>query len=155
MEAQREVLERQRAEYKDKARSLKAYIEQLTDTVAKCGTHPHLLEAVHTHTQGEKNETHAQLEEDLTQAQNDAQFYEQEAARIGELLGAEEEKEKTKTTYVVQEDAAGEWRWKLLAGNHQVIADSGESYRHKQDCLHGIELVKNSKDAPVKEKGKH
>ena len=30
-----------------------------------------------------------------------------------------------------------------------VIADSGEGYFNKQDCLHGIELVKGAYNAPV------
>lgn len=33
---------------------------------------------------------------------------------------------------VVYEDASGEWRWKALAGNNKVIADSGEGYKKKK-----------------------
>lgn len=36
----------------------------------------------------------------------------------------------------------GEFRWRLRANNNEIIADSGESYRDKDDCEHGIELVK-------------
>lgn len=36
----------------------------------------------------------------------------------------------------------GEFRWRLRANNNGIIADSGESYRDKDDCEHGIELVK-------------
>ncbi len=53
--------------------------------------------------------------------------------------------------YVVYKDTAGLWRWRLLAANHKIIADSGESYYNKADCLHGIELVKASAGAPVYE----
>jgi len=35
----------------------------------------------------------------------------------------------------------GEFRWRLRANNNEIIADSGESYRDKDDCEHGIELV--------------
>ncbi|MBV9928295.1 MAG: DUF1508 domain-containing protein [Acidobacteria bacterium] len=52
-------------------------------------------------------------------------------------------------TFQVYSDAAGGWRWRLVAGNNRLIADSGESYQHKQDCLHGIALVKASADAQV------
>ncbi|MCA1619369.1 MAG: DUF1508 domain-containing protein [Acidobacteria bacterium] len=52
-------------------------------------------------------------------------------------------------TFQVYQDAGGEWRWRLVAGNDRVIADSGEGYNNKQDCLHGIELVKDSKEARV------
>jgi uncharacterized protein YegP (UPF0339 family) len=43
-----------------------------------------------------------------------------------------------------------QWRWHLKAGNGRIIADSGEGYNNEQDCLDGIELVKNSKAAPVR-----
>jgi uncharacterized protein len=36
----------------------------------------------------------------------------------------------------------GEFRWRLRANNNEIIADSGESYRDKDDCEHSIELVK-------------
>lgn len=160
MTPQREVLERQKADYQEKARHLKAYINELTNTVAKCGTDSSLLEA------------------DLTHAKNDAQFYEEEMERLDAEIGSEATQpsaltsahtsphivaqasaptsaETSNATYWVQEDSAGEWRWQLRAGNNRIIADSGQGYREKQDCLHGIALVKDSKDAPIKEKGKH
>ncbi|HEY9282416.1 MAG TPA: DUF1508 domain-containing protein [Pyrinomonadaceae bacterium] len=56
------------------------------------------------------------------------------------------------TAYLVYQDASSEWRWQLRAANHRIIADSGEGYRDKQDCLHAISLVKGSKDAPVKDR---
>jgi uncharacterized protein YegP (UPF0339 family) len=52
----------------------------------------------------------------------------------------------------VFKDSAGEWRWQLRATNNRIIADSGEGYQDKRDCLHGIELVKNAGGAAVKEK---
>ena len=60
-------------------------------------------------------------------------------------------KGETPMTYHVYKDAAGEWRWRLVATNKQTIADSGEGYVDKRDCLAAIELVKNSRDAPVEE----
>jgi len=42
-----------------------------------------------------------------------------------------------------------QWRWRLRAANHKIIADSGEAYHNKSDCLSGISLVKASQNAPV------
>lgn len=53
-------------------------------------------------------------------------------------------------TYYYGPDARGEWRWHLKAANNKIIATSGEGYRNEQDCLAAINLVKGSKDAPVK-----
>jgi uncharacterized protein YegP (UPF0339 family) len=55
-------------------------------------------------------------------------------------------------TYSVYKDAGGQWRWRLLAANNRIVADSGEGYHNKQDCLAAVELIKNSKDATVTEK---
>jgi len=38
----------------------------------------------------------------------------------------------------------GEYRWRLRASNERIIADSGESYKRKRDCEHGISLVKRN-----------
>lgn len=53
--------------------------------------------------------------------------------------------------YLVYNDRVGEWRWQLRAGNNRIIADSGEGYRNKADCIAAIQLVKQSADAPVRE----
>ena len=53
--------------------------------------------------------------------------------------------------YEVYTDRAGEWRWRLRANNNESIATSGEGYKNKRDCLHGIDLVKGSADAKVTE----
>ncbi len=45
----------------------------------------------------------------------------------------------------------GQWQWRLKAGNNRIIADSGEAYHNKADCLHGISLVKASYNATVYE----
>jgi uncharacterized protein YegP (UPF0339 family) len=37
-----------------------------------------------------------------------------------------------------------QYRWRLKAANGRIIADSGESYWNKQDCLAAIELVKST-----------
>jgi uncharacterized protein YegP (UPF0339 family) len=47
--------------------------------------------------------------------------------------------------------AANQWRWRLVAGNGKIVADSAEGYVNKQDCLNGIALVQGSAKAPIKE----
>ncbi len=39
-------------------------------------------------------------------------------------------------------DHAGDWRWHLKAPNGLIIADSGQGYTTRQDCITGAELVK-------------
>lgn len=49
--------------------------------------------------------------------------------------------------FEVYEDAAGEWRWRLVVSNNNIIADSGEGYASKQGAKRGIESVK--RNAPI------
>jgi uncharacterized protein YegP (UPF0339 family) len=51
----------------------------------------------------------------------------------------------------VYKDTAGYLRWRLLAGNNKTIADSGEGYHNKQDCLHAIGLITGTAKIPVYE----
>ncbi|WP_081431712.1 YegP family protein [Nitrobacter winogradskyi] len=53
----------------------------------------------------------------------------------------------------LDKDIAGQWRWTLYATNHRKIADSGEGYWNKSDCLHGIDLVKGTNYATPVRKG--
>ena len=53
--------------------------------------------------------------------------------------------------YVMYKDSGGYWRWRLFAANSKIIADSAEGYINKADCLNGINLVKQSYNAPVQE----
>mgnify|MGYP003365821881 CR=1 FL=1 len=47
----------------------------------------------------------------------------------------------------------GDGGWRGLADDHQIVADSGEGYRSKGDCQHGIRLVKSTLSAtPVIER---
>ncbi|PSD28307.1 YegP family protein [Stenotrophomonas indicatrix] len=43
--------------------------------------------------------------------------------------------------FVVYKDKAGEFRWRLYAQNGRVIADSGEGYKNRVDCVAGAKLV--------------
>jgi len=44
--------------------------------------------------------------------------------------------------FEVYKDKADEWRWRFIANNGRIIADSGEGYHNKTDCLHGIDIIK-------------
>ncbi len=51
--------------------------------------------------------------------------------------------------FELYQDKKGEYRFRLKAGNGQVIA-TGESYTTKKACLNGIESVrKNAADAKL------
>jgi uncharacterized protein len=44
----------------------------------------------------------------------------------------------------------GDFRWRIRANNGEIIADSGDGYNDKDDCEHGIDLVKSqAPDAQV------
>ena len=43
-----------------------------------------------------------------------------------------------------------QWRWRLQAANHKIIA-SGESYYNKADCLHAIGLMRGTSNVPIYE----
>jgi uncharacterized protein YegP (UPF0339 family) len=51
--------------------------------------------------------------------------------------------------YHVYTDVNGQWRWYLQAANGRKIANSGEGYYNRQDCLDAINLVKGSTYAPI------
>lgn len=54
--------------------------------------------------------------------------------------------------YHLYKDVANQWRWTLYSGgNYKKIANSGEGYFNKADCIAAINLVKGSSFAPVKE----
>jgi uncharacterized protein len=54
--------------------------------------------------------------------------------------------------FQIIKDSAGEYRWRLRADNGEPIADSGEGYKAKADCQHGIALVKReAPGAPVED----
>jgi uncharacterized protein len=56
-----------------------------------------------------------------------------------------------KMKFEMYKDEKDEWRWRLLAGNARQIAESGEGYKNKKDCLHAITLVMDSQEAEVME----
>lgn len=52
--------------------------------------------------------------------------------------------------YRVYKDKAGYWRWTFYSSNGRKIADSGEGYFNKDDCVNGINLICNSVGTPIK-----
>lgn len=54
--------------------------------------------------------------------------------------------------YFVLYTSGGQYRWTLYSANHLKIANSGESYWNKSDCLAAINLVKGSATSPVYER---
>ncbi|MBX2991378.1 MAG: DUF1508 domain-containing protein [Bacteroidetes bacterium] len=51
--------------------------------------------------------------------------------------------------FQIYQDSSNYWRWRLKAANYKIVADSGEGYYNKSDCLAGINLVKSAWNAPV------
>ena len=50
--------------------------------------------------------------------------------------------------FEVYADKAGEFRFRLKAGNGQIIA-VGEGYKAKKSCLNGIESIRKNADSKV------
>lgn len=44
-------------------------------------------------------------------------------------------------TMIVYRDTAGEWRWRIVAANGRVVADSGEGYKRRGACLRMAERI--------------
>jgi uncharacterized protein YegP (UPF0339 family) len=58
----------------------------------------------------------------------------------------------SKATFDLYEDDAGEWRWRLVHDNGNVIADGGQGYSSRRTALRGIRSVKtNVLEAPIEE----
>ena len=52
-------------------------------------------------------------------------------------------------TVELKKDNRREWRWRYKASNGQILADSGEGYRNKQDALDAMERVTGTEHANV------
>ena len=52
--------------------------------------------------------------------------------------------------FEVYVDKAGEFRFRLKAGNGEIIA-TGEGYKAKKSCMNGIESIRKNADSPVEE----
>lgn len=51
--------------------------------------------------------------------------------------------------YYIYKDKIGQWRWYYKASNGRKIADSGEGYYNREDCLSGVAIMRGSANAPV------
>ncbi len=52
--------------------------------------------------------------------------------------------------YYVYKDLSNQWRWTLYAANGRKIANAGEGYLNKADCVHAINLVASTTGAPIR-----
>lgn len=52
--------------------------------------------------------------------------------------------------FYVYRDQALQWRWTLYAANGRKIANAGEGYHNKADCLSAINLVASTNGTPIK-----
>lgn len=58
-----------------------------------------------------------------------------------------------KPVFEVYQDRAEEWRWRLVARNGNIVADSAEGYTSKQGAKRGIDCVKRiAPDADVEDR---
>lgn len=44
----------------------------------------------------------------------------------------------------IYRDDAGEYRWRLQADNHEIVAQSSEGYVRKRDCWNGLNNFRNA-----------
>jgi uncharacterized protein YegP (UPF0339 family) len=54
---------------------------------------------------------------------------------------------------IVYQDGAGEWRWKRVAGNGEIIADSGEGYTRMADAERAASRAFMAPDVPDEDEG--
>jgi len=52
--------------------------------------------------------------------------------------------------YYVYRDQSNQWRWTFFAANGRKIANCGEGYFNRDDCVHGINLVAGSGGMPIR-----
>jgi hypothetical protein len=48
--------------------------------------------------------------------------------------------------YYIYKDAKGEFRWRFMAANYKILADSAEGHCSKAGCEHAIDVIK--RDSP-------
>ena len=66
--------------------------------------------------------------------------------------GHNEKRGKSSMKFKVYQDVQKQYRWTLYASNGRKLADSGEGYNNKNDCLSAIQSIKNgAATAPVED----
>jgi uncharacterized protein len=58
-------------------------------------------------------------------------------------LGKEVTPEMAEFELYKDQDNPQDFRWRFRADNGEIIADSSEGYNRRDDCEHGIDLIKN------------
>jgi len=54
--------------------------------------------------------------------------------------------------FLVYKDISGYWRWRLCGIGDRIVAESGEAYYSKLDCMNMIRhLQNNALNAPIRE----
>lgn len=53
--------------------------------------------------------------------------------------------EKRRSRVQVYLDADDSWRWRFMSGNGRVLADSGQGYTRRIDCMRALEIVTASR----------
>lgn len=48
---------------------------------------------------------------------------------------------RTPYFFFVYKDGIGEYRWRFYAPNNRIMADSGEGYKNKADCIAAINTL--------------
>jgi len=51
------------------------------------------------------------------------------------------------TTFEIYSDRSNQFRWRLIASNNRIVADSAEAYHNRADCESMVEWIK--KNAPT------
>lgn len=61
-----------------------------------------------------------------------------------------------RSTFRIYEDRRYEWRWRLVASNGRIIADSGEGYTRRHDAIHSVYRLRTiiASDAVIVEVGR-
>jgi len=65
---------------------------------------------------------------------------------VAQLPTVLEAQDKDRLKFEVYQDASKEFRWRLKAGNGEVLATPGQGYKAKTDCLKGVERIKTEAD---------
>jgi uncharacterized protein YegP (UPF0339 family) len=59
-------------------------------------------------------------------------------------------REDGKLKFEVYQDNATEYRWRLKAANGAILATSGQGYKAKADCKHGVERIQHDAKTKLK-----
>jgi uncharacterized protein YegP (UPF0339 family) len=62
---------------------------------------------------------------------------------LGKIQGQEEGR---KLKFEIYQDQAKEYRWRLKAGNGEILATAGQGYKAKADCQKGVDRIKDEAD---------